>query len=629
MSEQGEGENMKDYKALAAEILKLVGGEKNVAHLEHCSTRLRFSLVDSSKADVEKLKATKGVMSVIMTAQCQVVIGNDVIEVYDELMKLGKFGGSGNAAPAQEKQKIGAVILDFIVGVFQPLVPAIAGAGILKALLTVCTLIGIMESTDTIYKVFFYGADAALYFLPLMVAVTTATKLKCNKMVALAVVGSLMLPNMTAMISEGASLFGMQLQNIAYTYQVFPAILSVLFLALVEKYATKISPKPVRVFLVPMICFILVVPVTLLILGPFGYNVGTLLTSVILAMYSKFGWLAVAVLAAILPIMVSAGMHKALLPYALSSISELGYEVLYMSASLAHNISESGACFAVALRSKDSDMRSTAFSAAISALFGITEPALYGVTLQNKRVLSGVMAGSFVSGILLGLMGVKAFVAMGPGLAGMAMYVDPDNSMNIIWAFAGFGLAIGISFLVTFLIYKETAEEETTADKANSKAENAQAAGNTVTMSSPLEGEVIALENVKDEVFRSGVLGQGVAVVPAKGELYAPVDGVISTVMDTKHAISMISDDGAEILMHIGMDTVQLEGKGFESAVSNGEKVKAGQLLMKFDMDMIKGAGYDLTTPVVVLNLDKFELKETYLGKVAKGAAIMELEVKA
>lgn len=618
---------MKDYKALAAEILKLVGGEKNVSHLEHCSTRLRFSLVDSSKADVEKLKATKGVMSVIMTAQCQVVIGNDVIEVYDELIKIGKFGGNGSVPQTQEKQKIGAVILDFIVGVFQPLIPAIAGAGILKALLTVCTLFGFMQSTDTIYKVFFYGADAALYFLPLMVAVTTATKLKCNKMVALAVVGSLILPNMTTMLSEGAALFGIPLQNIAYSYQVFPSILSVLFLALVEKYANKISPKPVRVFLVPMICFILVVPVTVLILGPFGYNVGTLLTTVILAMYSKFGWLAVAVLAAVLPIMVSAGMHKALLPYALSSISELGYEVLYMSASLAHNISESGACFAVALRSKDPDVRSTAISAAISALFGITEPALYGVTLQNKRVLRGVMSGSFISGILLGLMGVKAFVAMGPGLAGMAMYVDPDNSMNIVWAFAGFILAIAASFVITFLTYKEASEEKNGSPAANNtKAQ--RASGKTVALETAVEGEVIALDQVKDEVFRSGVLGQGVAVIPSKGELYAPADGVISTVMDTKHAVSMISDDGAEILMHIGMDTVQLEGRGFESVVSNGDRIKAGQLLMKFDMDVIKEAGYDLTTPVVVLNLDKFAVKETHLGKAAKGTVVMELEVK-
>lgn len=617
MSEKERKGKMKDYKTLAAEILKLVGGEKNVSHLEHCSTRLRFSLVDSSKAAVEELKATKGVMSVIMTAQCQVVIGNDVIEVYDELMKLVDFGGKGKAASKPQKQKIGAVILDFIIGVFQPLIPAIAGAGILKALLTVLTLLGLMSSEDVIYKVFFYGADAALYFLPLMVAVTTATKLKCNKLVALAAVGALMLPNMTAMITNGAVLFGVPIQNIAYAYQVFPAILSVLFLALVEKYAMKISPKPVRVFLVPLICFILVVPVTLLILGPFGYNVGTLLTTVILAMYSKFGWLAVAVLAAILPIMVSAGMHKALLPYALSSISELGYEILYMAASLAHNISESGACFAVAIRSKDEEMRSTAISAAISALFGITEPALYGVTLQNKQVLRGVMAGSFVSGIMLGLMGVKAFVAMGPGLAGMAMYVDPDNRMNIVWAFAGFGLALSASFLITFFTYKEGDIRKTKVTEKKG-----------IVLISPAGGKVIPLSEVHDEVFRSGVLGQGVAVVPEKGELCAPADGVISTVVDTKHAISMISEDGAEILMHIGMDTVRLEGKGFESFVSNGEEVKAGQMLIKFDMDMMKAAGYDLTTPVVVLNMDRFEIRKTHLGMVSEKDFLIELEVK-
>ena len=355
---------MKDYKKTASEVLRLVGGEKNVAHLEHCSTRLRFTLADPGKADKDALKKTSGVMGVVASGvQCQVVIGNDVIEVYDELMKLGKFGGGAAPAPAKGGRKeIGPMVLDFIVGVFQPLVPAIAGGGILKALLMTLTTFHLLTADDTIYKVFYYVADAPLYFLPVMVAYTTATKLNCNRLVAVATAGAMILPNTQALISAegGTVLFGITLQNIAYTYQVFPAILTVAFLALVEKYFTKVCPKPVRVFLVPMVCFMVSFPVALLVLGPLGYNVGALLTTVILALYNTLGWLAVALLATILPFMISMGMHKALVPYAVASIANPGYELLYMSASLAHNISEGGACLAVAVKTKDEGLRSSA-----------------------------------------------------------------------------------------------------------------------------------------------------------------------------------------------------------------------------------------------------------------------------
>lgn len=607
-----------DYKMTASEILKHIGGEKNVVHLEHCSTRLRFTLADSSKANIEAIKGIKGVMGVVMTAQCQIIIGNDVIEVYDQIMKMASFDGNEPITTSNEKKKIGAVVLDFLVGVFQPIVPAIAGAGILKAMLSLFVLIGIMDNTSTVYKTFFYAADAALYFLPLMVAVTTASKLKANRLVAMAAVGALILPNMTTMITEGAVLFGATIKPIAYPYQVFPAILTVLFLTVVEKYAQKISPKPVRVFLVPLICFTIVVPVTLLILGPLGFTLGQGLTVVILFVYEKLGWLAVGLLAAILPIMVSMGMHKALLPYAISSISQTGMEMLYMPASLAHNISEGGACFAVALRTKNPDTRSTAISAGISAIFGITEPALYGVTLQNRPVLLSVVIGSLVSGLTVGIFGLKAFVAMGPGLAGMAMFVDPANSMNIVWAFAGFGAALVVSFIAAFIFYKD--KELTSAAKTVTQVSND-------TVVSPLEGKLIPMTEVKDSVFSTGVLGNGVAFVPSKGELYAPVNGKVNMVFDTKHAIGLISDNGAEILLHVGLETAQLEGKGFEPVVKNGDTVKAGQLLMKFDLSAFKNAGYDVTTPMIITNSNKFNVTPENPGNVKSGSKVMKLEV--
>lgn len=448
----------KDYAELAKAVLQNVGGEENVSHLEHCSTRLRFTIKDPAKVNQDELKAIKGVLGVVGAGnQCQVVIGNDVIEAYDEVLKLGSFDGGGSVpddAPAADVP-LGARVLDFLVGVFQPLVPAIAGAGILKAILSLLSSIGIVDSANSLYQILFQGADAALYFLPVMVGCTMATKLGINRLVAIAVTGATILPNITTMLAEGTTVFGLQLQSIAYSYQVFPAMLAVGLLYFVERFFTKISPKAIRVFFVPMMCFLIVVPITLMFLGPLGYNIGQVITTVILFLYEKLGWIAVALLASILPFMISMGMHKALLPYAVGAITTAGEELLYMPASLAHNIAEGGACFGVALKTKDEDLRGAAISAGISAIFGITEPALYGVTLQRKKAMAGVVAGAFAGGLVIGLSAVKAFVAMGPGLAGMAMFVDPANSMNIVWAFVGFGVSLAVSFGVALILYSD------------------------------------------------------------------------------------------------------------------------------------------------------------------------------
>lgn len=616
---------MKNYKQIAADVLRLVGGEKNVSHLEHCSTRLRFTLADPAKADAAALKKTSGVMGVISSGpQCQVVIGNDVVEVFDELNKMAKFGGQPAAPAAGGKKNLAASALDFMVGVFQPLVPAIAGGGILKAFLSLFSLIGLIDSTSVLYQVLINVADAPLYFLPLLVAVTMATKIGCNKLVAVATVGALLLPKTTALLGAETApvLFGITIQNVTYSYQVFPAILAVAVLYFVEKFMNKYTPKPIRIFFVPMVCFAVVFPLTLLFLGPIGLMIGRGLTTVMLALYKYVGWLAVGLVAACLPLLISIGAHKAFIPYVVSSLGEMGYEILYNGASLAHNIAEGGASLAVAVKTKNPDLRSTAFSAGVSAIFGITEPAIYSMTLQHKTVLSGVMIGSFISGSFVGLMGVKAFVAMGPGLAGMAMFLDAENAMNIVWAFVAFGIALVAAFVATLILYKD----EDSAKEEQAPAEVPASTGSASIVCSPLQGEAIALNEVKDEVFSQKILGDGMAVVPEKGELYAPADGTIDSVFDSRHAVSMRTAAGAELLMHIGMDTVKLEGKGFTPQVKNGDKVKKGQLLMKFNLDEIKAAGYDVTTPIVVTNGEKFAVHPMAEGAVAPGAALMKLE---
>lgn len=608
-----------NYKACAASVLKNVGGDKNVSHFEHCSTRLRFTIIDKSKVNVDALKKIDGVMGVVMGPQCQVIIGNEVVEVYDEVLKLGNLGGGNSNQAPKEKQKIGAVILDFIVGTFQPLIPILAGSGILKSFMILFATLGLIDKTSELYLVLSYVADAALYFIPLMVAVTAAGKLGCNKLVAMGAVSILVFPNMTALLAQegGAQLFGMTMKNISYANQVFPALVAVLFLAVVEKIFTKISPKPIRIFFVPLMSLLITVPVTLLFLGPLGYNLGTLFSNFILTVYGHFGWVAVMLLATVLPFLISVGMHKALTPYAISQIGTVGFDLLYLPASLAHNIAESGACFGVAIRAKDEKVKATALSAGISALFGITEPALYGLTIQNKRALLAVMSGCATGGLFIGLSAIRAFAAVGPGIASMSMFVDESNSKNMLMAIIGFAISFGVAFVAGILLWKEN---ET--GKVDTKGEITTGEG---AVCSPMTGEVIALSEVRDEVFSAGILGEGFAVIPEEGAVYAPVNGTIVNVFDTKHAITINGSNGEEILIHVGMDTVKLEGKFFHPVVKDGDAVKAGDLLMKFDLKEIKEAGFDVTTPVVITNHAEYTKEYLNCKNINFGMPVMKL----
>ncbi|WP_179030752.1 beta-glucoside-specific PTS transporter subunit IIABC [Paenibacillus kribbensis] len=613
-----------DYKQTAAEVLKHVGGKENISHLEHCSTRLRFSLIDNSKADVKRLESIPGVIAVKMTGQCQVVIGNEVVEVYDAVNQL--LGGAPNPnsesaaaaseAKPKEKKKLGSVILDFIVGVFQPLIPAIAGAGMLKSLLLLLGLMNVLNPDGHTYKILFQIGDAALYFLPLLVAVTTANKLKVSTLVALAAVGALLLPNMAAMLGEGVQFFGFQVKNIAYAYQVFPAILTVLLYAQMEKWFTRISPKVIRIFFVPMMSLLITVPVSLLILGPLGYTLGEGFSSIILTLFDKVGWIAVALLAAVLPLMVSIGMHKALIPYALTAMGSTGKELLYLPASLAHNIAESGACFAVAVRTKDKALRATAISAGISALFGITEPALYGVTLQNKKVLGSVIVGSLVGGAFIGIVGLQAYVLVGPGIASLSMFISEDLPRNIINAIIALVISFAVAFVSAFILGKDN----------KAKEEEQQLAIQLTTVKefkSPVVGEMVPLSEVKDEVFSTKAMGEGIAVIPAKGELYAPVDGKIEVVYSRNHAIAMSTANGIELLFHVGIDTVQLRGKYFEPQVKAGDEVKAGDLLLKFDLEKIIEEGFDPVTIAIVTNKGKYAVEVAGIKQVNRQDTLM------
>ncbi|MBE4725651.1 PTS beta-glucoside transporter subunit IIBCA [Leuconostoc citreum] len=591
-----------DQNKLASDILLAVGGQANVEDLVHCSTRLRFTLRDDSIVDKEKIKSLTGVLGLAQTGgQTQVVIGNDVADTYNAVKKLLSESNNDNltATGTKQNKKLSAIVLDFIIGIFQPLIPAIAGGGILKSFLMLANMLGLMSDTTQTYKILYFVGDAPLYFLPLLVAITTANKLKVNPLVAVSAVAALLTPNLATMLasSGGGHLFSFGIKNITYAYQVFPAILAILVYAQLEKYLTKVTPKVIRGFFVPMVSLLIVVPLTLLVLGPIGYTFGQGFAAVILFIFSKFGWIAVAILAAVLPFMVVTGMHKAMIPYVVTSLGQTGKEVIYNAASLAHNISEAGGSFAVALRTKDKGLKATALSAGISALFGITEPAIYGVTILHKRVLYGVMIGSFIGGASLGLMGVEAYVAVGPGLASLSMFISKTLPNNLLFAVIGLIISFIASFTAVAILWQDPVNQ-----KDALLSENEAPTNRSVILPSPMAGKIIPLSSVNDAVFSNKTLGDGVAIIPSEGKLYAPTYGLIEMVYNTNHAIGMKTSEGDEILFHIGIDTVNLKGQFFDVAVTAGQQVKQGDLLVRFNREGIKAAGFDDTTMIIITN---------------------------
>ncbi|OWP21826.1 PTS beta-glucoside transporter subunit EIIBCA [Microbacterium sp. AISO3] len=627
---------MTTTKDATGAILEHVGGPENIAALQHCSTRLRFNLVDDARADEAALKAVPGVIGVVRGPQTQIIVGSKVGDYFAEIEKLrgGRAAARAAGTPRQKLtwKRAGSAIMDFVVAVFTPIIPAIAGAGIFKSFLILASALGWMQATDPSYQVLSAIPDAVFFFLPLLVTYTAAKKLGVNIPLALGIVGLLVFPTFSGLLTQegGVALFGLPIPAIAYNAQVFPPILTVLLLWPVEKLATKITPGPIRTFFVPLLCFIVVSPIMIFALGPLGYGLGSLLTGGMLWLYGTLGWVAIALLAAVLPFIISVGMHKAFIPPTIATVAQQGRDPFYLVASLAHNIAESGSSLAVAIRTRNKTLRGTAISSGISAFFGITEPALYGVTLQNRRALFAVIAGSLTGGVYLGIAAVGAFALVSPGAASISMFIDVLNPWNLIHAVIGALVAFATAFVVSLVIWKDS-------DSGTIRALDAQAgtAGDIAAepvadgrLVAPVAGEVVPLDRVDDPVFGGGILGDGVAIRPSTGAVYAPLSGTVSSLLPSKHAFGITGDDGVEILVHVGLDTVKLDGAPFVAHVAQGDRVERGQLVLEADLEAIHLAGFDTITPVVVLNGDAFEVVEALTGPVEAGTGIFTARTK-
>ncbi|MDO4634062.1 MAG: beta-glucoside-specific PTS transporter subunit IIABC [Eubacteriales bacterium] len=633
-----------DYVKTSKDILEAVGGKANVSSATHCMTRLRLVLKDESKADDKKVEAIKGVKSIIKQGgQYQVVIGNEVSNLFKEFEKLGNFSGEGGA----EAKPTGSPIqrlFGFVAGCMTPLLPAMLGTGMVKVLLTLLTTFGVMEATGPTYIILYGMADAFFYFLPIFLSVTIAKKMKGSIPLFMVIGAMFCAPDIVNLLANGTELYplgtflGMPCTYLfgfipvisaTYTSSVLPILLMAPVMKWVEDFADRVSPNVLKSFLKPMIFCLICTPIALCILGPIGAVAGNGLASVFSAMYNTVPWLTVAILSAAMPFIVMTGMHYALIPLCMNNLATIGYDVIVMVTMFASNIAQGGAAFGVAAKTKDTDIRSEGIACGISAtVAGVTEPAMYGVNLRFGKPMIGAVVGAGLSGLFLGLAGVKGFTMGGsPSFLTSITFIGGEvNPMRgLYFGLIGGAISVVVSFLISMFLYKdEVKAEETSVAEEVPAAEEKKSLVEKLEIAAPMSGKVVALSEVPDQVFASGALGAGAAIIPEDGKVYAPFDGVISATMDTGHAVGITGTNGVDILIHVGLDTVSLEGEPFKYAVKEGEKVSKGQLLLTADLDMIRAKGFEIHTPVIVTNTDDYmSVKKTDAQKVKTGEQLI------
>lgn len=598
-------------REIAKQVLEAVGGTANITSMSHCMTRLRFILKDQSIPDKKKIESIKGVIGInVAGGQYQIIIGNSVGNVYKELSGIsGISDDSGDEIEGKREENIFFVALDFISGCMTPVFPAIIAGGLLKVLLVIFgpTLLGVMEATSDTYILINALADAPFYFLPILVAFTASKKLNCNSYLAVMVSSMLIYPELITLLggSKMPYLFGVipVIQG-SYSASIIPAMLSTILLKYVEILVDKITPDWSKNFLKPLLIVIITAPITLCALAPLGLLIGNGLQFIINTVYGFAPWLAMALFAGFMPFIVMTGMHWAFVPTALMALADPGYELMFFSATLCNNAAQAGATFGVAIKTKDSDLRQMAVPAGISALLaGVTEPAMYGITLRLKKPMVAACIASAIGGIITGIVNLKAYAFATPCLTALVQFVAPDDGKNIIFAVAVFGLVLICSFVFSLILTKDEMSE----DNEEERLEQQEVKNSENEICAPIKGEIIPLSEVKDQTFASGILGEGFAVVPAEGKVYAPFNGICQSLFDTLHAMALVSDTGVELLIHVGIDTVSLKGKPFKAHIKTGDSFKAGDLLLEFDIDAIKEAGCETQTPVLIANADQFQ----------------------
>lgn len=613
-------------KDLSKQIITLVGGEDNVNSVFHCATRLRFKLKDSRKADKAALEKTPGVITVVENSgQFQVVIGNNVSQVFEQIMKetsLQDAEKSGKADESSESTSILGKAVDIISSIFSPILGALAGAGILKGLLALILSLEWINAASGTYLVLNAASDSVFYFLPVFLAVTAARKFKANQFVSIAVAGALVYPAVITAVSapDPLSFLGIPVVLINYSSSVIPIILAVWVQSYIEKWFRSFIHESVRNILVPMFALLIVIPLTFLAFGPVGSLISDGLASGYTWLYNLSPLVAGAIAGAFWQVFVIFGVHWGFVLIMLSNIATLGYDTM-LPILTAAVLSQAGAVFGVFLRSKNPQLKALSGSSTLAAVFGITEPTIYGVTLKLKKPFIYACISGAIGGAIIAIGGAKAISFSLPGLLALPTYFGDGFSWVIIGIVVAFVLAIILVYVFGFDDPAVPAEEAPGPVAASSPSRI-----DKEMVVSPLTGTLMPLEALPDEAFASGAMGQGIVIEPDSGLLTSPVKGTVTTVFPTGHAIGITSESGAELLIHVGVNTVKLKGKHFDKQVQEGDKVEQGQLLLEFDVAAIREAGFVTATPVIVTNSANYlDVLKTTAAKVQNGDLLLTI----
>lgn len=617
---------MADYKQLAQSIVEGVGGENNVDSVYHCMTRLRFKLKNGNKLNKKDLEQLDGVVSVLYSnGQHQVVIGNHVAEVYKAITDQYNVDSAATSSSQESEKKTSnpiARLFNIMSSIITPIVPTLAGSGMLKALLVIFTTYFGMSEEGSTYLILSAAANAVFYFFPLALAVSAAKTYGVNTFVSLAIMGALMEPKFTGLMQEVGDIVdfaGLPIVLMSYSGQIIPAILAIWLYSYLEKFLNKVIPKVIQMFAVPMISLLVMVPLTAGLIGPFGVYVGDGIATGIDMMSNTSGMLTGAIIGAGWTFLVMFGIHWGIVPAMLQNLTQTGYDTIRPPVANA-TFAQAGVAFGVFLKAKDKKLKSLALSSLAPALLaGVTEPIVYGLSVRLKRPMIAAVIGGTIGGAFAGAMNTTVMAYVFPALTTLPAFMTDTFAYYIISITIAFVLTAALTYILGF-------DEGTPAsdDKVKPQTQNNKIDSNRSVVKSPMSGKVVPLKEVNDQAFSTGAMGQGVAIIPAHGKVFAPVTGTVTTLFHTKHAIGLTADDGTEVLIHVGLDTVKLDGQHFTAHINQGDIVQEGQLLTEFDIEAIEKAGYELTTPIIITNSNDYsDVIETEQSAVSNNDVLL------
>ena len=603
--------SVRDYDKLAVDIIKAVGGKENIVKASRCATRLRLVLKETTNEAKENVSNLTGVITVVESGgQFQVVIGTHVGKVFDKV--ASELNLDSNTIEDEPKASILNRIIATMSAVFAPFIYILAAAGILQGCLILINMANPSFYSTGTYEVLSFMSWAPVTFLPIFIAITASKHFKCNAFIAVACCAALVSPTwaeIASRIADGESVrfLGISLEETTYTSSVLPPLFLVWILSYVERFVDKKLPEVIKSLFTPFICMIVMVPLTILVIGPLSDSLATGIANGYNYLYNLAPAVAAAVIGGLWQVVVIFGVHWGVTPMCLANYDLYGMDTFQAFQTMAV-IAQAGAVFGVFVKARNKQTKNIALSAGVTGIFGITEPAIYGVNLRFKKpFICGCIAGA-IGAVVGSFFNIAYYAYAGlPGLLTVVNSITPDNPKSII----GMLLGAAISFFGAIALVQIVGigEKETNEEKQDKKIEEGQPILNmgVNAIKSPISGKVIELEKVDDPVFSSGAMGKGIAIEPMDNKVYAPFNGTIEFIAETKHAIGLLSEDGVEVLIHVGMDTVKMQGRGFNVKTSVNSKIKAGDLLLEFDRNAIEKEGYSLITPVVITNADNYE----------------------